>query len=231
MTFTSSPSDPSAVPVNMLRRLRDATETRRRLAKQGPEELGPVLPPMRRLFDRLLAAESLETLAPSPADDMDCLFSYRVRPDDSAPFLQFHVAAAEPGLLCFLGASEPCFEILQARQAGFQFHWRSDLVRAHDEQAAILGAFCAFAPHGELMIEHLAVPVTRRHRVREIRGWIALGRDLSEDLCGPDSLRMTRRPLRSRHVRLPRRLLRRPDERSAFTDAVASVQKRWGRSG
>lgn len=226
MTFTPSTSDPSPATVNMLRRFRNAAETRRRLAQRSPEAVGPILPAMRRLFDRLLAAKSLDTLAPTPADDAACLFAYRARPDANAPFLRFQVTTADSDLLRFLGTPAPGFEILQVQQAGFQFHWRSDLVRAYDEQAAILGGFCAFAARGELTIEHLAVPVIQRHRVREIRGWVGLGRDLLEDLCGPESLSMTRRPLRSRHVRLPRRLLRRPEGGASIAEAIASVRDR-----
>lgn len=206
------------------RRLRGAPEAGPR--PRAPDQVGPILPETRRLLDRLLAAGSLEQVVLPSAEDSARLFRYCARPETNAPHVRFCITEADPVLLRFLGQPEPGFEVLEVKQAGFQFHWRSDLLRAFDEQAAILGAFCAFAPQGELVLEHLAVPVIRKHRVREIQGWIALGREVTEDLCGPDSLSMTRRPLRSRLARLPRALMH-PHGGWPAAGALADLHGTW----
>lgn len=236
--MSSLPSRPQASPLATvtLRRLRDAAETKARLSDPSPDvagpilpEMRPVLPEMRRLLDRLLAAESFDHLAAPVGDDAVRLLAYRARPEPTVPGVHFRLAEAEPGLLRFVGRPAPGFEVLEVRQAGFQFHWRSDLLRAFEEQAAILGTFCAFAPHGELVVENLAVPVIRRHRVREVRGWIALGRDPTDDLCGPDRLAMTRRPLPSRLLKLPRRLMHPQDLVWQVAGPVADPRTPWAR--
>jgi hypothetical protein len=229
MTLVPFRSRDRASPASAHRREPHAGEILATLSELGPDPDGPILPETRRLLDRLLAAEDLDQLAAPSATDAERLLAYRVRPETDGPHVRFRFAEAEEGLLRFLGRSEPGFEVLEVRQAGLQFHWRSDLLRAFDEQAAILCAFCAFAPHGELVLEHLAIPVIRRHRVREVRGWIALGRDLAEDLCGPDRLSMTRRPLRPRLVALPRPLLHPQQAAWTMAGTVTQLHARWRR--
>ena len=126
---------------------------------------------------------------------------YVARPEASGPHLRFHVLEADGTLLRLVGRAEAGFEVLDVYRAGLQYHWRSDLARAYDEQAPIFGRMYATSGARELIIEHLAVPMLVRHRVREVRGWFAFEPDLADDLDTTGGLTMVRRPLRSSHVR------------------------------
>lgn len=166
------------------------------------ERIVPLLPESARLLSELQDAAIRH---PDKDVDVDALTrsSYLVHPEVSVPFLKFHVVEADEALLRFTSQVEPGFEVLQVHCAGFRYHWRSDLARAFEEQVPIFGRVCVLMGEDEFVVEHLALPILVRHRVRAMRGWFTFSRDVTGDLCDAIDLSIVRRSLRSAGVRLP----------------------------
>jgi hypothetical protein len=158
-------------------------------------------------IDHLEALEDIERLGrPFP----DRIAAYRVLPASNLPFLRFHVTAAEAGLLAIAGKQDAGFEVLEVARAGFQFFWRRDLVRCHDEQLPLLSRLHGLTNRGEVIAEHLVVPRIRKGRVREMWGWMVFDRDvkLKTGTAEFRTLAMVRRLMRPRPLSLPLSLLR-----------------------
>lgn len=188
----------------------------------------PVLPGTARLLARLAAAMAPDALV-LPTQDAGRLAAYRARPEANLPFLRLHVLDADPALLSFLGRAEAGFEVLEAQRAGFQFHWRNDLVRAYDEEVPILGRLRVLSGGREMMVEHLVVPVRLRRRVRELRGWFVFDRDPPWDASRGEGPTLVRRSEGSRILRLPDPPARPADGGSALRRATAAPLSRWDR--
>ncbi|TNC63120.1 hypothetical protein [Rubellimicrobium roseum] len=193
------------------------------------DDLGPLLPPSIRLLNALQAVNSIDDLSRLDADEAMYRASYRALPETNAPFPKFHVVEADSNLLRFAGRSEPGFEVLQVYRAGLQFHWRSDLVRALDEQVPVIGRMCALSDTDEVVVEHLVLPIIVRHRVRAVRGWFMFSRELEQGITDWDRISMFRRSTRPQSVRLPARLLRPKDKAPALHDALSTLRSRWNR--
>jgi hypothetical protein len=187
----------------MLRRMTDLYFT----SDSEGDDTAPLLPETFSLLDYLadLTWTELDFLN---GQDSDRIASYRAIPEPNLPFLKFRVAEADPNLLRFTGQNTAGFEVLQVFCKGFQYHWRSDLSRAFEEQVPLVSRIYGLSGPQELVVEHLVVPLLRKHRVREIRGWFAFNRDL--DACGEwtdqDADTIFRRTEHSSPVRLPTQL-------------------------
>lgn len=188
----------------------------------------PVLPETLRLLKRLetMAAEELEHFG---SQDPGRTAVYRARPESNLPHLRFHVTDADQNLLAFVGQEVPGFEVLQVFCAGFQFHWRSDLARTFDEQVPLISRSYGLSDTRELVVEHLAVPIIRKHRVREVRGWLTFSQELDScrEWAGLDAMSMFRRTQRSRPLHLPTRLYD-PERRHVVPEAMLrALKEKW----
>jgi hypothetical protein len=192
---------------------------------------GPLLPATARLLALLRTADAVDGLPVTADEASRRLASYCARPEENGPFLRFHVAEANSTLLGVVQRSTPGFEVLQIHGGTFRYHWRNDLVRAFEEEVPILGRYWAFSGDRVMAVEHLAVPVIVRHRVREMRGWFVFGQDLVDDTGSSLSLSIVRRPLRSSIVKLPDRPLQTTEVSPASRRDSGSVRAQWGRAG
>ncbi|EYD74220.1 hypothetical protein Rumeso_04277 [Rubellimicrobium mesophilum DSM 19309] len=175
----------------------------------GPQDDAgtPLLPETLRLLERLGGMTS-EELASLRIEKSRRVASYHARPEPNVPLLKFRIMEADRNLLTFVGQEAAGFEVLQVFCAGFQYHWRSDLSRAFEEQAPLVSRVYGLSDTQELAVDHLVVPVIRKHRVRVVRGWLAFSQDL--DTCGEWASQsagsLFRRTEPARPVRLPARL-------------------------
>lgn len=181
-------------------------------------------------LNRATCAEDLEAIASHvPAR----VAAYCAVPDTTLPFLKLRIGSADPALLAFAGKAAPGFEVLEVFRAGFQYHWRRDLVRTCDEQRPQLGRLCGQGARRELAVDHLTVPILRKGRVREVRGWLAF----SEDILGPDGplplddLSMFRRTEPSRALHLSPYVLRPQAEAARLQELFGRMKGRWTARG
>jgi hypothetical protein len=148
---------------------------------------------------------------------------YRAYPQRNLPFLWFSIADADSNLLAFAGKTAPGFEVLQVRCGGLQNHWRSDLMRALEEEIPLISRLYGLSDTRELVVDHLAMPVIRGHQVREICGWFTFsqGLDSCEEWASLNGLSMFRKPERSSPAELPRALSH-PDRSNALAQRLLS---------
>jgi hypothetical protein len=198
-----------------------------RVAESIDGTLGSLLPETVDLLSRLERAGTNDDISRMAVPPNPRLASYTARPEVNVPFMRFHLAEADGNLLCFAGLPAPGFEVLQVQRAGLQFHWRSDLVRAFDEGRPILGRFHALSPSHEFIVEHLAVPIHTRHRIREVRGWFVFSQDVTSETCDVEQVGMFRRPVRSQVVPLPAQLTEPDRKASGLQGVLGSVRARW----
>jgi hypothetical protein len=167
-------------------------------------ENAPLLPETLSLLDYLggMSWDELEFLS---GQDSCRIVSYRATPEPNLPIMGFRVAEADQKLLEFTGQELAGFEVLQVLCGGFQYQWRSDLSRAFEDRAPLVSRIYGLSGTRELVVEHLVVPLIRKHCAREIRGWFMFNQDL--DACGgwasPAANPMFRRTEPPRPVRLP----------------------------
>jgi hypothetical protein len=170
-------------------------------------DAAPLLPETLRLL-RSLEHLTLDGLDALEAQDTARMVSYRAGAEPNVPFLKFRITEADENLLRFAGRETVDFEVLQVFRAGFQYHWRSDLSRAFEEQVPVLSRMYGLLDIRELVVEHVALPIIRKHRVREIRGWFTFSQEL--DTCSEwaahNAISLFRRTEHARPVRLPARL-------------------------
>jgi len=200
--MTRSEPVPESRPAPQVRSPREPTGR-----PSGPSELPagaevPLLPDTARLLTLLQETEAPDRL-PTPAEGpASRTASYCARPDESGPFLRFHVEEADESLLRLVRRSAPGFEVLQSHRDMFKYHWRGDLARAFEEEVSILSRYWAFAGERAIAVEHLVAPVIVRHRVRELRGWFTFSEEMTDGAGPIGRIAILRRPLRSRIVRL-----------------------------
>lgn len=225
MADAQHPRSLGALPGPRARRRQGLAELTRRVADAGPDEPAEPLAATRLLIDRLAASRSLAAVAMPERETR--LFAYRAVPEVTGPLLRLHVVEAEAPLLRFLGRAEAGFEVLQVRRAGLQYHWRSDLMRAFDEQAPILGRLGILAGRCEAVTEHLVVPLVLGHRIRELRGWFVFDGEGPGDPFDRGADPMIRRSARSRTLRLPETLWQPDAPASALRQSFAGLRRRW----
>jgi hypothetical protein len=175
------------------------------------------LPEMRQLLAGVEGVQSIRDLDRIDVSSPERVTSYCAQPDPNLPFLKFRVSRADAKLLAFAGKVAPGFDVLDVFLHGFQYHWRRDLVRSFEQQAAFVSRICGLSDTGELVFEHLSLPIVRKGRVREVRGWLVSDQDLGNPkaIC-LDGISMFRRPERSHRVRLPGSLIN--DQSAALRD-------------
>jgi hypothetical protein len=196
-------------------------------------EPAPLLPDTTRLLEgleRLASADGLDGFSnPLPGR----IASYCAVPEPNLPNRRFHITEANPKFLNFVGKTAPGFEALEVFRAGFQYHWRRDLVRTFDEQLPLVGRLCWLFDTRELVIEHLSLPVLRKGRVREIRGWLVFGQDLAPGGASMhlEDIGMFRRIERSRVLQSLATLTRPGAENTKVREFWRGVRGRWGAGG
>ena len=193
---------------------------------------GPcLLPETSQLLQSLRSARApgdLKTLrVPCP----NRIAFYRAQPERNLSFVWFSIAEADPNLLEFTGTTVPGFEVLQVQCGGFEYHWRSDLTRAMEEEVPLLGRLYGTSDTRELVIEHVALPIIQRSRVEEIHGWFTFSQELNSyqdwaSLSGSSAFRRAERP---KPVQLPSSLSR-PDRSGTLARSMLGAIKAPWRS-
>jgi hypothetical protein len=198
-----------------------------RMTETPEDALKPLLPDTTRLLEQLEKAGARQAGSGLAVQDAPRIASYLACPEINVPILRFHIVEANDSLLRFGGLLSPGFEVLHVNRAGFQYHWRSDLVRAFDEGLPIISRFHAISSSHELTMEHVVVPIYIRHRIREIRGWFTSNQDMTEGLNDGEQILMFRRSMRARAIRLPSQLAEREEKRSVIQEAMGTFRARW----
>lgn len=181
------------------------TEPAQRVSGIVPGEPTPFLPDTIHLLKRLENVSTPGDLERIGAPHLDRVAGYHATPEPNLPHLRFHITQADAGALALAGKNSPGFEVLEVCRAGFQYHWRRDLVRTFEEQRPLIGRLCGLSVSRELVVEHLSIPLIRRGRVREIRGWLVFSQDLASDSAATSlgEITMFRRSERSRPMQMP----------------------------
>ena len=189
----------------------------------------PLLPETSRLLERLKRLASADGLDGFGNPSPNRITSYCALPKPNLPELRFQISGADPKLLTFVGKAAPGFEVLEVLRAGFQYHWRQDLVRTFDERLPFIGRMCWLSGTGEVVIEHLSLPVLHKGRVREIRGWLVFSQDLADGRLSPraEEIGMFRRLERSRPLQLPPALTRPGAENTGVHRMLRRLTDRW----
>jgi hypothetical protein len=201
-----------------------------RMADRESEGPSRRLPETAVLLEQLHAAtcaEDLETIG-SPAPERAA--AYCAVPDTTQPFLKLRIIAADAALLAFADKLAPGFEVLEVFRAGFQYHWRRDLVRTCDEERPQLGQLCGQGQTRELAMDHITVPVLRKGRIREVRGWLVFSEDLfaREGPVPLGDLTMFRRAERARVLHLPPNVMRPRAEAARLQEMLGRLRTGWG---
>jgi len=183
----------------------------------------PLLPEMSQLLADIDGVRSTRDLDDLGSRSSNRVASYCAKPEPNLPFLKFSLSCADANLLAFAGKATPGFDVLDVFLHGFQYHWRRDLVRSFEQQAAFVSRICGLSDTEELVIEHLSLPIVRKGRVREVRGWLVFDQDLGNPKAiRPAGISMFRRSERSHRVRLPRALIN--DQSAALMDRSRQPQ-------
>lgn len=167
-------------------------------------ETAPFLPETIRILGDLERMEAGDMDRPEIRES-DRVASYRARPEPNLPFPRFHVTDVGRTLLALTGKESPGSGVLQVFRAGLQYHWHSDLTRAFEEQVLLVGRLQEISGSRELVVEHIALPLIRKHRVREIRGWFVFSQELDPacESSGRNAANMFRRTDQSWPIRPP----------------------------
>lgn len=180
-----------------------------------------LLPETQQLLEAIRGAKVAQGLNMLSVPDPGRTAFYRAHPQRNLPFLWFSIADADSNLLAFTGKTAPGFEVLQVRCGGLQNHWRSDLMRATKEETPLISRLYGLSDTRELIVDHLAMPVIRRHQVQEICGWFTFSQSLNscEGWASLNGLSMFQKLERSKPAELPRALSH-PDRRSALAQRL-----------
>jgi hypothetical protein len=199
------------------------------MTEAEPEGPSRLLAETAGLLERLhtaTCAEDLQVIG-SPAPSRAA--AYCAVPDATGPFLKLRIAVADAALLAFTDKLAPGFDVLEVFRAGFQYHWRRDLVRTCEEERPLIGRLCGQGETRELAMDHVTVPILRRGRVREVWGWFIFSEDLFEQE-GPvplNDLTMFRRAERARVQHLSPNVMRPRAEAARFQEMLGRMRTRW----
>ena len=190
----------------------------------------PLLPETIQLLKRLENLSSPDDLDRIGAPFPNRAAGYHACPEPNLPNLRFHITQADAGVLAFAGKSSPGFEVLEVFRAGFQYHWRRDLVRTFEEQLPLVGRLYGLSDVQELVVEHLLLPLVRKGRVREVRGWLLFSQDLTPDSAAASlgEITMFRRSERSWPVWLPAVLSSHKSDAAETRGVLDRFRERWG---
>lgn len=110
---------------------------------------------------------------------------YRVWVDTSAPITRFRMLEANPALLRWVERSDTGFDVLQLPLSGFQYHWRSDLARVQEGKVALVSQTHLVRSGGDLEVDHVASPMSRREQGPVIEGCLVLPPADGADMMPP----------------------------------------------
>jgi hypothetical protein len=194
----------------------------------APELGTPLLPETLQLLEVMRSTRTAKDLESIAVPNAGRTAFYRACPETSLPFVWFSISHADPNLLAFTGKTAPRFEVLQVRCGGFQYHWRSDLMRAMEEKVPLVSRLTGLSDTRELDVDHLVLPVVTKHGV-EIYGWLTFSQDLRscEDrasLNGHSTFRKSERPS---PVQLPMTLACPEGGGTLARNVLGVIRARW----
>jgi hypothetical protein len=161
--------------------------------------------------------------------DLQHLSAYTVQPDHEGQIVRFRTADTNQSLHRFLGISTAGVDILRIRKSGFEYHWRSDLIKVLEEKTPYLGRLLVLLNNKEEAVDHLCLPIFSGTEIVEIRGWFicADGLLLQERALDWEKVSMVRRTERAQPISLPRRLLWPAEQNAAFYDLLRILNSDW----